>query len=155
MKQSAGILLYRQSNSITEVFLVHPGGPYFRNKQDGWWTVPKGEPETGEMLQQTALREFAEETGYVVTGQLLPLQPIKQKGGKVVHCWAAAGDLDPEISSNVFEIEWPPGSGKKSSFPEVDKACWVDLETAKRLINQQQIPLLDELNKILSGHKKT
>lgn len=155
MKQSAGILLYRQSSSLTEVFLVHPGGPYFRNKQDGWWTVPKGEPEAGELLEQTALREFEEETGYVVIGELLPLRPIKQKGGKVVYCWAAPGDLDPEITSNVFEIEWPPRSGQKRSFPEIDQACWADFETAKKLINEQQIPFLDELNEVLSSHKKT
>jgi len=156
MKQSAGILLYRQAETGLEFFLVHPGGPFFSRKQEGWWTIPKGEPEDGEELTTTALREFKEETGYTVTSDLIALLPVKQKGGKVVHCWAAVGDLDAEnIISNVFEIEWPPRSGKMKSFPEIDKACWADLEMAMKLINEKQAAFLEELHTILSGHKKT
>jgi predicted NUDIX family NTP pyrophosphohydrolase len=146
MKQSAGILLYRITNSEPEFFLVHPGGPFFAKKNEGWWTIPKGEPNEGEDLLDTALREFTEETGYTPQGPFEPLQPITQKGGKKVFCWAAEGNLDANtITCNTFEIDWPPKSGKKAIFSEVDKAGWFTLTEAKTLINERQADLLDEL----------
>lgn len=148
MKQSAGILLYRKNKKITEYFLVHPGGPFFRTKDAGWWSIPKGEIAPGEAPLQAAIREFEEETGYRPEGNFLPLQPIRQKGGKQVLCWATEGDLDPEkIVSNVFETEWPPHSGKTKTFPEVDRAAWFDADTAKQMINPQQAAFIDELLK--------
>lgn len=148
MKQSAGILLYRKNKKITEYFLVHPGGPFFRTKDAGWWSIPKGEIAPGEAPLQAAIREFEEETGYRPEGKFLPLQPIRQKGGKQVLCWATEGDLDPEkIVSNVFETEWPPHSGKTKTFPEVDRAAWFDADTAKQMINPQQAAFIDELLK--------
>lgn len=149
MKQSAGILLYRKNNDITEYFLVHPGGPFFVKKDAGWWTIPKGEIEPGEAPLQAAIREFEEETGYRPEGTFIPLQPITQKGGKQVLCWATEGDLDHgTIVSNLFEIEWPPRSGKKKQFPEIDRAGWFDADTAKKMINPQQAAFIDELSGI-------
>lgn len=146
MKQSAGILLYRKIEGEIQFFLVHPGGPFFAKKNEGWWTIPKGEPAENEALQDTAVREFEEETGYKPQGPFIELQPITQKGGKKVFCWAAEGNLDAEtITCNTFEMEWPPKSGRKASYPEVDKAGWFTLEEAKTLINERQAALLDEL----------
>nr|WP_322624296.1 NUDIX domain-containing protein [uncultured Flavobacterium sp.] len=146
MKLSAGILLYRITNTEPEFLLVHPGGPFFYKKDEGWWTIPKGEPNTNEDLQHCALREFTEETGYTPQPPLKELQPITQKGGKTVHCWAAEGDLDAgNITCNTFEMEWPPKSGKIKSFPEVDKAGWFTYDEAKKLINERQAAFLDEL----------
>jgi predicted NUDIX family NTP pyrophosphohydrolase len=154
MKQSAGILLYRRTGPETEFFLVHPGGPFFAKKHEGWWTIPKGEPETGEGLLQCAAREFEEETGYRPQEPFTELAPITQKGGKQVHCWAAQGDLDAEnITCNTFEIEWPPRSGKRASYPEVDKAGWFTLAEAKKLINERQADLLDDLDTQLPEYK--
>ncbi|QJB30419.1 NUDIX domain-containing protein [Chitinophaga oryzae] len=148
MKQSAGILLYRKNKKITEYFLVHPGGPFFRTKDAGWWSIPKGEIGPGEAPLQAAIREFEEETGYRPEGTFVPLQPIRQKSGKQVLCWATEGDLDPEkIVSNLFEIEWPPRSGKKKQFPEIDRAAWFDAETAKKMIYPQQAAFIEELLK--------
>jgi predicted NUDIX family NTP pyrophosphohydrolase len=146
MKQSAGILLYRNTGTKTEFFLVHPGGPYFAKKDKGWWTIPKGELEPAEAPLDCAIREFKEETGYLPSAPFILLQTIIQKGGKKVFCWAAAGDLDPEtITSNTFEIEWPPRSGKMKEFTEIDKAGWFTFEEAILLINERQAPLLEEL----------
>lgn len=146
MKQSAGILLYRKTGSEPEFFLVHPGGPFFAKKQEGWWTIPKGEPNPDEDLLECAIREFEEETGYRPSPPFTELAPITQKGGKKVYCWAAEGDLDPDaITCNTFEIEWPPKSGKMKAYPEVDKAGWFALEEAKTLINERQRELLEEL----------
>lgn len=146
MKQSAGILLYRNIGTETEFFLVHPGGPYFAKKDNGYWTIPKGELEPAEEPLECAIREFKEETGYLPSAPFILLQTITQKGGKKVFCWAAAGDLDPEtITSNTFEIEWPPRSGKMKEFTEIDKARWFNFEEAIVLINERQVPLLEEL----------
>lgn len=146
MKQSAGILLYRNMGTETEFFLVHPGGPYFAKKDKGYWTIPKGELQPAESPFECAIREFKEETGYLPSAPFILLQTITQKGGKKVFCWAAAGDLDPEtITSNTFEIEWPPRSGKMKEFTEIDKAGWFNFEEAIFLINERQIPLLEEL----------
>jgi predicted NUDIX family NTP pyrophosphohydrolase len=151
MKQSAGILLYRINDQKPEFFLVHPGGPFFKNKDAGFWTVPKGENENDEPLLQTALREFREETSYLPASHPIPLSAIKQKGGKQVHCWAMAGNIDPEhLVSNTFDLEWPPKSGRIQSFPEIDQGAWFSLEEAKKKINQMQISFLEELTNVLS-----
>jgi predicted NUDIX family NTP pyrophosphohydrolase len=155
MNWSAGILLYRYKNQILEVFLVHPGGPYFRKKNDGWWTVPKGEVLGEETPIETALREFEEETGHVPEGDPVELKPIKQKGGKTVACWAIPGDLDPdELRSNTFEIEWPPRSGKRQAFPEIDQGAWYNLSEASEKINVMQRAFLEELQHRLDAKNK-
>ncbi|WEK20444.1 MAG: NUDIX domain-containing protein [Candidatus Pedobacter colombiensis] len=149
-KKSAGILLYRFSAEELEVLLVHPGGPFFRNKDKGWWTVPKGEIMPDEEPLDTALREFKEETGYLPEGEFLALKPIVQKGGKLVYCWAVMGDLDaPRIVCNTFSIEWPPKSGKLVDFPEVDQAKWYSLIEAVVFINDRQRDFLQELKGIV------
>ena len=145
-KQSAGILLYRFNNGTPEFFLVHPGGPFFAKKDAGAWSVPKGEFDETEIPLEAAKREFLEETGKEIRGEFIALTPVKQKGGKTVFAFAAEGDIDPsEIVSNTFEIEWPPKSGKKKAFPEVDKAGWFSADEAKVKINPAQSPLIDEL----------
>jgi predicted NUDIX family NTP pyrophosphohydrolase len=150
-KQSAGVLLYRLINKQLQVFLIHPGGPFFKNKDEGSWSVPKGEFADEENAFNAALREFQEETGQSISGQFIPLEPIIQKGGKKVFAWAAEGDIDHEnIVSNTFELEWPPRSGKMQHFPEADKAAWFDIETAKAKINPSQAGLIDDLLKKLS-----
>lgn len=149
-KQSAGILLYRMYDTQLQVFLVHPGGPYFVKKDDGSWSIPKGEFESGEDPQAAAKREFEEETGHPLDGNFIKLQPVKQKSGKTVYTWAVEGDINhTQIVSNLFEMEWPPRSGKKQSFPEIDRAEWFDIETAKAKIIPGQSPLLDELQTIV------
>lgn len=151
MKQSAGILLYRKHNDQLEVFLVHPGGPFFRNKDEGWWTIPKGEPLGAEGLFETAIREFQEETGYLPEGDTIPLTPITQKGGKKVYCWAMPGNLHPDyLRSNTFELEWPPKSGKRVAFAEIDKGAWFTVEQAEKKINQMQYSFIEELGNVLS-----
>jgi len=149
-KQSAGILLYRKIHKTIEVLLVYPGGPYFSGKEAGNWTVPKGEFTDEEAPLQAAIREMEEETGFRPEGPYTPLSPIKQKSGKIVHCWAMESDLDvTTILSNTFELEWPPKSGKRKTFPEIEKAAWFTLESAKGKINERQIPLLEELQQII------
>jgi predicted NUDIX family NTP pyrophosphohydrolase len=149
-QQSAGILLFRLVDKKLEVFLVHPGGPFWKNKDAGSWTIPKGEFRADEEALQAAIREFGEETGATPVGPFLPLTPVRQKSGKQVYAWAAAGDIDPDsITSNTFDIEWPPRSGKQRSFPEVDKGGWFDIATATRLINPAQTALLEELIRIV------
>jgi len=145
-KKSAGILLYRIKNKFLEVLLVHPGGPFWLKKDEGAWTIPKGELTDNEEPFDAAVREMQEETGIILKGNFIELTPVTQKGGKLVHAWANEHDVDPsEIKSNEFEIEWPPKSGKKISFPEIDKADWFNIKTAKEKINSGQVPLLEEL----------
>ncbi|WP_293309803.1 NUDIX domain-containing protein [Pedobacter sp. UBA5917] len=151
MKQSAGILLFRKTDQNIEFFLVHPGGPFFAKKDLGFLTIPKGELNEDEAPLTAAIREFAEETGKTLSGDFIELSPIVQKGGKKVFCWAIAGDIDTaNIVSNTFEIEWPPRSGKRAIFAEVDKAAWFDYNEAIKHINEKQVALLDELISKLS-----
>jgi predicted NUDIX family NTP pyrophosphohydrolase len=143
---SAGLLMYRKTPRGVEVLLVHPGGPFWRNKDQGAWTIPKGEVEEGEDLLAAARREFEEETGIRAREPFLPLEAVKQKGGKTVYAWAFEGDCDPEaIRSNQFQMEWPKGSGKLQSFPEIDRAAFFRLDEAKLRINPTQASFLDEL----------
>jgi predicted NUDIX family NTP pyrophosphohydrolase len=148
---SAGLLMYRIRDGAIQVLLAHPGGPYFVNKDDGHWSIPKGEPGPDEDLLLTAQREFQEETGLKPAGPFIALQPVKQKGGKVVHAWACEGDCDPAtIRSNTFMMEWPPKSGQQQTFPEIDRAEFFDLDTARRKVKAAQVGLIDELEMILS-----
>ena len=153
MRTSGGILLYRRAASGLEVLLAHPGGPYFRDRDEGHWTIPKGEPDLDEALLDAAVREFAEETGLPLpVGRRLELGTITQKGGKVVHAWAVEGDLDPAAAqSNRVDLEWPPRSGRVQSFPEIDRVSWFDLTEARSRIKPAQIPLIDRLEKALAG----
>lgn len=145
-KISAGILLYRIRDNEYQFLLVHPGGPYFKKKQAGFWTIPKGEPGEGEDLLFAARREFQEETGHIPPDHAIELKPVRQKGGKIVHAWAIEDDLEPAlIISNTFTIEWPPGSGKQQSFPEIDQAKWLNMQEALGMINPAQQSLLHEL----------
>jgi len=146
---SAGILAYRRVSHSVEVLLVHPGGPYWRNKDDGAWSIPKGEIGTSEDPEQTARREFAEELGPAASiGRLQALGEIRQRGGKRVIAFCGETDFDTSsLSSNTFEIEWPPKSGRLQSFPEIDRAEWFDLEAARSKILSGQIELIDRLEK--------
>ena len=149
---SAGLLLYRQAKpGRPEVFLAHPGGPYTARKDVGYWTIPKGMPEPGEELLNTAIREFMEETGLPSpAGPFYPLSSIVQKGGKVVHAWASCGDADPAlVCSNTTTIEWPPRSGRQLVIPEVDRCAWYALDVARVQIKDSQIPLIDRLEALL------
>jgi predicted NUDIX family NTP pyrophosphohydrolase len=151
-KQSAGLLMYRRTPTL-EVFLVHPGGPFFRKRDDGAWTIPKGEPEPGEALLECARREFGEETGAAVpdAGACFALGVITQAGGKLVHAWAFEGDFDPsELRCNTFELEWPPRSGRKQSFPEIDRAEFFGVDVAREKLNAGQVAFLDRLLGLLS-----
>ena len=146
VKRSAGILLYRGSDAL-EVLLVHPGGPFWARKDAGAWSIPKGEYEDGEDPRACALREFEEETGTALPpGELIDLGEIRQKGGKVVTAWAAAGDLDAAaVRSNTFAMEWPPRSGRQTEFPEIDRAGWFGVEEAREKLNAAQTEFLDRL----------
>ncbi len=149
-KDSAGILLFKILNNALEVFLVHPGGPFFAAKDAGVWSVPKGLLEPGESHLQAARREFEEETGQPIDGDFVQLTPIKQKNGKVVHAWAVEGDIDAaNIVSNAFSLEWPPRSGQVREFPEIDRGDWFLLPAAKAKINETQAALIDELAGLL------
>ncbi|MDB5000416.1 MAG: hypothetical protein JWR76_1493 [Mucilaginibacter sp.] len=151
LKQSAGILLYRMTDEQLQVFLVHPGGPFFRKKDEGAWSIPKGEYVDGEEPLAAAQREFEEETGQTIRGNFVKLQPVKQKSGKVVQAWAVEGDIDHNaIISNLFEIEWPPKSGKRVSFPEIDRAGWFTIDIAKQKIIPGQMGLIEELEKLIT-----
>ena len=133
MKTSAGILLYRFNKKNLEVFLVHPGGPFWKNKDEGAWSIPKGEYEEDEDALQAAIREFKEETGVSVSGDFIPLNTVKLKSGKYVKAWALEKDIDSTaVKSNTFLLEWPPKSGKKIEVPEVDQAEWFSISGSKR-----------------------
>lgn len=146
MKVSAGILMFRKRKKQIQFLLVHPGGPFFIKKNEGVWSIPKGGFLPDEEPLIAAIREFEEETGHKPSGSFIELNPITQKGGKKVLCWAVEDDLDHEnITSNTFEMEWPPHTGKMKGFPEIDKAGWFDIDEAILLINEKQVPLLEEL----------
>jgi predicted NUDIX family NTP pyrophosphohydrolase len=150
-KVSAGLLCYRLEPSGLEVLLVHPGGPFWAKKDDGAWSIPKGEIGPGEDPLEAARREFSEETGQEVAGTFVPLPPIRQAGGKIVHAFAVETDLDPStMRSSRFTMEWPPKSGRQQSFPEVDRARWFSLADARIKILKSQTPLLDELERHLT-----
>jgi predicted NUDIX family NTP pyrophosphohydrolase len=151
-KKSAGLLLYRLKNKLIEVLLVHPGGPFWRNKDCGVWSIPKGEIEENEEPLMAATRETKEETGISIDiKNPISLNPVKQKSGKLIYAWANEANFEIEkIKSNFFEMEWPPKSGKKTFFPEVDKAAWLTLEEAEKKIVPGQLPLLKELKQNLS-----
>ena len=144
---SAGLLMFRRKQDALEVLLVHPGGPFFRKKDEGYWTIPKGEAGEGEDLRARAKIEFEEELGFTPAENWIELGSVKQKGGKTVHAWAFEGDLpsDFKLGSNTFEIEWPPRSGKTQAFPEIDQASFFPLERARSKINQAQVAFLDRL----------
>ncbi|WFU38772.1 NUDIX domain-containing protein [Bradyrhizobium sp. CB82] len=150
--KSAGIIAYRMRPPGIEVLLVHPGGPFWRNKDLGAWSIPKGEYVDGQEAEAAARREFAEELGVQLTRPLTKLGQIKQRGGKIVVAFAAEFDVDlRNIRSNTFEIEWPPRSGKRQSFPEIDRAEWFALDEARAKINPGQRPLLDRLAQLAGG----
>ena len=150
-KTSAGILLYKKKDNELRVFLVHPGGPFFVKRDEGAWSVPKGELDEGEEPLATARREFEEETGCRPEGTFVPLSPVTQKSGKIVLAWAVEGDCAAgTITSNTFPLEWPPKSGRMREFPEVDRAGWFTADEAKKKINPAQAALVDELVKTLT-----
>jgi predicted NUDIX family NTP pyrophosphohydrolase len=155
MASSAGILMYRRTGPRLEVLLVHPGGPFWRNKDEGAWSIPKGEMDEDEDAASAARREFLEETGCALLGPLEPLGDIRQRGGKRVTAFAVEGDLDPDaVKSNTFEIEWPPKTERMQSFPEIDRAAWFYLPTAHVKILESQRPLLDRLVEFVSHRAK-
>jgi predicted NUDIX family NTP pyrophosphohydrolase len=146
MRQSCGLLLHRRAGGRLQVFLVHPGGPLWARRDLGAWSIPKGEPLPGEDLLAAARREVAEETGEAVAGPFTALTPVRQAGGKRVHAWAAAADIDPaRLRCNLARIEWPPRSGRIIEVPEVDRGAWFELDEARRRINPAQAALLDQL----------
>ncbi len=149
--QSAGLVLYRQRHGKVEVLLVHPGGPFWQQRDDGWWSIPKGELAENETGIDVARREFQEELGMPAPdGEVTPLGAVRQAAGKIVHAWAVPGDLDVTRStSNTFELEWPPRSGRMQQFPEIDRAVWFDLDTARRKLLPAQRVLIDRLEELL------
>ena len=150
-KTSAGLLLFRRGPDGIELFLAHPGGPFWRRTEEGAWSIPKGLIEKGEEPLEAAIREFQEETGYEPSGPYIELGSIRQKAGKVVHAWAWEGDADPAlIRSNMAQVEWPRGSGRWISYPEVDRCEWYSPEEARRLINAAQAKLIDRLEECLA-----
>ena len=153
-KITAGLLLYRRRVE-PEVFLVHPGGPFWTKKDAGAWSLPKGEIGEGEDPLQAAKREFTEETGFPIEGAFRPLDPIKQSGGKVVQAWAIEADCDPaQVRSNLFAMEWPPKSGRTQQFPEVDRAEWFPIAEARKRIIPAQVKFLDQLVSVLGIAKE-
>lgn len=153
-KITAGLLLYRRRGE-PEVFLVHPGGPFWTKKDAGAWSLPKGEIGEGEDPLQAAKREFTEETGFPIEGEFRPLDPIKQSGGKVVQAWAIEADCDPaQVRSNLFAMEWPPKSGRTQQFPEVDRAEWFPIAAARKRIIPAQVTFLDQLVSVLGIAKR-
>ena len=150
-RKSAGILLWKRERNSVLVLLVHPGGPFWKNKDAGAWSIPKGEYDDAEEPLAAAKREFAEELGALPAGKTTPLGDIRQKAGKVVTAFALEGDFDcANFKCNLFEIEWPPNSGKRASFPEIDQAQWFSLDEARRRINPAQSELIDRLEEALA-----
>jgi predicted NUDIX family NTP pyrophosphohydrolase len=149
-KLSAGVLLYRVRSGEVQVFLVHPGGPYWAQKDDEAWSIPKGEYHEGDDPLATAKREFCEETGSEVTGSFCALSPVKQPSGKVVSAWAVEGNIDAAtVKSNTFSLEWPPRSGKIQAYPEVDRGEWFDVPVARMKLQPGQQGFLDQLEELL------
>jgi predicted NUDIX family NTP pyrophosphohydrolase len=147
-KKSAGLLLFRERRGEVEVLLVHPGGPFWAKKDDGAWSIPKGEFGNDEDPLAAAKREFQEETGFAAAGEFVSLDPVRQPSGKVVYAWAVRGDIDvTAIRSNTFSIELPKGSGKMREFPEVDRAGWFSLQEARRKILKGQVAFLDQFER--------
>jgi predicted NUDIX family NTP pyrophosphohydrolase len=145
-KISAGLLMYRETDDRLEVLLVHPGGPFWQRKDDGVWTIPRGEVETGEDYLAAAIREFSEETGWQPQGPYLSLGEVRQRSGKIVHAWAFRASHDPAtLRSNRFEIEWPPKSGQRVQFPEIDRAGFFSIAEAKKKIRESELPFLNRL----------
>ena len=154
-RQSAGLLMYRRRGGGIEVLLVHPGGPFWAKKDQGAWSIPKGEYEPGEDPLAAARREFTEETGIVPEGAFVALAPLRQRSGKIVRAFAVEGDLDPQaIRSNTFVMEWPPRSGRLQEFPEVDRAAWFSLEEAKQKLLAAQVALIEELANLLQQRER-
>jgi len=149
------LLLYRRAAGGLEVMLVHPGGPYWARKDLGAWSIPKGEIEPGEEALAAACREFEEETGASVSGEFVPLQPVRLRSGKVIHAWAVQAEFDPDaLRSNLFSMEWPPRSGENREFPEADRAGWFGIDVARVKIHPGQAPLLDSLLAFLGDHDR-
>jgi predicted NUDIX family NTP pyrophosphohydrolase len=144
-KRSAGLLIYRRRNTAPEVFLVHPGGPYWTKKDLAAWSIPKGEYTADELPLDAAQREFHEETGFTASGPFIPLGEVKQSGGKIVAAWATEGDFDPaQLRSNTFQMEWPPRSGRQIEVPEVDRGCWYSVEEARTKLLTGQLAFLEQ-----------
>jgi predicted NUDIX family NTP pyrophosphohydrolase len=145
-KTSAGLLMFRHRNARLEVLIVHPGGPYWRNKDEGAWSIPKGEYVQGQDPFEVARREFKEETGYDAEGDFISLMPLRQPGGKLIIAWAFEGDCDPGgIRSNLFTMEWPPGSGRQAQFPEVDRMQWFPIDIAISKLLKGQVGFIEQL----------
>jgi predicted NUDIX family NTP pyrophosphohydrolase len=145
-KQTAGLLVYRRRRGVVEVFLAHPGGPFWAKKDLGAWSIPKGEFLDPETPLDAARREFAEEIGQSVAGEFIALTPRKPPGGKVIYAFAVEGEIDAaKVKSNLFEMEWPPKSGRMQSFPEVDRGAWFGIEEARERLHKHQVPILEEL----------
>lgn len=154
-RASAGLMMYRIHDGRLQVLVAHPGGPFFQNKDEGAWSIPKGEIEPNEDVLEAAKREFEEEIGVAPTGPFTALTPVKQKGGKIVHAWAFEGHCEPSaIVSNTFTMEWPPKTGRQAEFPEIDRADFFDTAVAKRKINAAQVPLIEELEVKLKADAK-
>jgi len=154
-KKSAGLLLFRQVAGAIEVLLVHPGGPFWARKDQGAWSIPKGEFSEHEDPFHAALREFKEEIGEAVTGAFVELQPQRQAGGKIVYAWAVRSEFEPaRLRSNTFSMEWPPRSGRHQVFPEIDRAAWFGLDLARVKILRGQVGFLDELESKLEHHEE-
>jgi predicted NUDIX family NTP pyrophosphohydrolase len=154
-RQSAGLLLFRETSGRTEVLLVHPGGPFWAKKDAGAWSIPKGEFSGTEDPLQAAVREFREETGETLTGHFVPLTPKRQSGGKTVYAWAVAADFNSAcLTSNTFSLEWPPRSGCQQTFPEIDRAQWFELDAARAKILKGQAAFIDELERILKDQRR-
>jgi predicted NUDIX family NTP pyrophosphohydrolase len=156
IKKSAGILLFRERTEYFEVLLVHPGGPFWAKKDEGAWSIPKGELEEEEDPLKAAIREVNEETGMEIGGDLIAMKQLRQPGGKIVYAWAAEGDFDAAmLKSNTFSMEWPPKSGLRREFPEVDRAAWFTLDLAKSKIHRGQVGFIDQLQEIIENRFNT